>query len=492
MRSIIIFFFFLSFTAPGQQRFYKLYSGTSFDKGEDILVLPDSSFIVAGSSGSWEQNAQGYLLKLDQQGNYQWSQAYGAQETEELKRVFQRPGYGYYLAGMSNSWSTGSYDPMLIYTDLAGNQQWIKTFESPSWERIHDGAQAVDTGMVLVGERQAVIGGSADVFIMRLDKNGDTLWTKTFGTSGDDRAFAIQRLTDTSYVIGGEWYLADSTIQKAFVALIHDNGTLLWQTHLGYYSGAYQVSDLTLTPNGIMFAGFHMPNASNFDNFSGRIAPDGTLIQENTQLDNSGIITNNRVRQAQYLDQQQNCIFGFQTINSSTFQDTFDLIFSYVDPYYGFWIPNLAGTVILNEGLDEINQIRATADGGYVAVGNNSNIVDNQNALNGGSNIFVLKIDLLGGGEIQTDTVFTLNQLVAVSSIDQQQISIGVHPNPLTDVCHVTASSKEPQLVRLFDQQGSCLESFILQESLELDLRNYAAGIYFIAVDGAYLKLLKQ
>jgi hypothetical protein len=163
-----------------------------------------------------------------------------------------------------------------------------------------------------------------------------------------------------------------------------------------------------------------------------------------------------------------------------------------VDPYYGFWIPNLAYTVIVNEGLDEINQIRATADGGYVAVGTNSNVVDNQNALNGGSNIFVLKIDLNGGGEIQTDTVFTLNQLVAVSAIDQEEISFGVHPNPSTDVCHVTATSKEPQLVRLFDQQGSCLESFILQESKELILRDYAAGIYFLELNGAYLKLLKQ
>jgi hypothetical protein len=241
-----------------------------------------------------------------------------------------------------------------------------------------------------------------------------------------------------------------------------------------------------------MFAGFHKPDAFNFDNFSGRIAVDGTLIQEYTQLDNAGEISNNRVRQAQYLAQQQNCVFGYQTINSSTFQDTFDLVIGYVDSYYGVWILNLAGTVIQNEGLDEINQIRATADGGYVAVGTNSNVVDNQNALNGGSNIFVLKIDMLGGGEIQTDTVFTLNQLVAVSTIDQEEISFGVHPNPMTDVCQVTATSKEPQLVRLFDQQGSCLESFILQESKELDLRNYAAGIYFLELNGSYLKLLKQ
>ena len=72
------------------------------------------------------------------------------------------------------------------------------------------------------------------------------------------------------------------------------------------------------------------------------------------------------------------------------------------------------------------------------------------------------------------------------------QIIIQTIEKSATDVCHVTATSKEPMLVRLFDQQGSCLESFILQETHELDLRNYAAGIYFLETNGAYLKLLKQ
>ena len=73
MRYLVFLFLCLATVAQGQQRFYKLYAGNGFDKGEDILVLPDSSFVVAGSSGSFEQTAQGYLLKLDQQGNYQSS-----------------------------------------------------------------------------------------------------------------------------------------------------------------------------------------------------------------------------------------------------------------------------------------------------------------------------------------------------------------------------------------------------------------------------------
>ncbi|MFM6946124.1 MAG: T9SS type A sorting domain-containing protein, partial [Flavobacteriales bacterium] len=242
----------------------------------------------------------------------------------------------------------------------------------------------------------------------------------------------------------------------------------------------------------IMFAGFHQPNASNFDNFSGRIGPDGILIQENTQLDNSGIITNNRVCQAQYLEQQQNCIFGFQTINSSTFQDTFDLIVCYVDPYFGYWIPTMPYTVILNEGLDQINQIRATADGGYVAVGTNANVVDNQNALNGGSNIFVLKIDLLGGGEILTDTVFTLNQLVSVNGAGPEAQEFKVYPNPTTGACQISTPSNETFLAHLYDQQGACLQIFEMQHQFEIDLGWLTAGIYFLEVNGSFVKVLKQ
>jgi hypothetical protein len=491
MRFIVFLFLCLATAAQGQQRFYKLYAGNGFDKGEDVLVLPDSSYVVAGSSGSFEETAQGYLLKLDQQGNYQWSQAYGAQETEEVKRVFYRPGLGYYMAGMSNSWSAGTFDPMLIYTDLAGNQQWIKTYESPSWERIHDGVQTIDTGMVLVGERQAVFGGSADVLVLHLDKNGDTLWTKSFGTAGDDRAFAIQRLSDTTYAIGGEWYVADSSEAKAFIAVFNANGNILWQQTFGHFAGAYQVSDLTITPDGIMFAGSHRVSSSNYDNFSGTITTAGVMLQEITHLDNPTTIENNRICQAQYIAQQNLSVFGFQIINSSTFQDNYDLIFGYVDPYFGYWMASMSGTVILNEGLDQISQIRATPDGGYVAVGTNSNVVDNQNALNGGSNIYVLKIDVLGGGEIQTDTVFTLNQLVGLHEAFQGSQNFGVYPNPTADLVTITAFSDIPLAFTLTDNQGRVLEQFDMQACHLLDLQQFPAGVYYLNALGQRTKLLK-
>lgn len=470
-----------------QARFYKLYSGTGFDKGEDVLALPDSTFLVAGSSGSWEENAQGFLMKIDSLGAYVWSQSYGAQETEEIKRVFHRPGMGYYLAGMSNSWSNGNYDPMLIFTDLAGNQQWIKTYQNPAWERIHDGVQTKDTGFVLVGERQATLGAEADVLLMRLNKNGDTLWTKTLGTAGADRANSIIRVSDSLYVVGGEWYVADSSATKGFVMKINDQGVVQWFDTLGHLSGDFAVLDLTPSLYGLQFAGYRLNGPSNYDKLSGSIGLDGLIL---TQVVDD-LVSDDIIQQFAYLPQQDITILGIQVMNNNTYQEPYDLYFGYADAYYGYWITGWPSTTILNQGYDYIGNIRPTLDGGFIATGNNSVIVDGQNQLNGGSNVFVLKVNGNGSAYVQTDTVFTTQQLVGLSPLFEGS-EVLMFPNPVESVLHLNWEGSEPKQIEIHGIMGNLLYRESMMPSQTIDLSNWPQGVYYVRINGSAYPVVKH
>ncbi len=469
-----------------QARFYKLYSGTGFDKGEDVLALPDSTFLVAGSSGSWEENAQGFLMKIDSVGAYLWSQSYGAQETEEIKRVFHRPGMGYYLAGMSNSWSNGNYDPMLIFTDLSGNQQWIKTYQNPAWERIHDGVQTKDTGFVLVGERQATLGAEADVFLMRLDKNGDTLWTKTLGTAGADRANSVIRISDSLYVVGGEWYVADSIATKGFVMKINDQGVVQWFDTLGHLSGDFAVSDLTPTLYGLQFAGYRLNGPTDYDKFSGSIGLDGVIL---TQVVD-GLTSDDIIQQFAYLPQQDLTILGIQVMNNNTYQEPYDLYFGYADAFYGYWITGWPSSTILNQGYDYIGNIRPTLDGGFIATGMNSVIVDGQNQLNGGSNVFVLKVNGNGSAYVQTDTVFTTQQLVGLSPIFEGS-EVLMFPNPVESVLHLNWEGSEPKQIEIHGIMGNLLYRENMTPSQTIELSNWPRGVYYVRINGNAYPVVK-
>ena len=117
-------FIFVQITMFSQNSFYKLYSGNGFDKGEGIAQLEDSSYAITGSSSSWIENTQAFLLRIDKTGKYLSSNHYGGSESEEGKRILYNKDLGFFIAGFSNSFGNGDFDAYLTRIDIQGNQLW--------------------------------------------------------------------------------------------------------------------------------------------------------------------------------------------------------------------------------------------------------------------------------------------------------------------------------------------------------------------------------
>jgi hypothetical protein len=63
--------------------------------------------------------------------------------------------------------------------------------------------QTNDSGYVFAGFTSSFGQGGNDFYVVRTDPEGDTLWTKTFGSSGDDVARSILQTIDSGYVVAG-------------------------------------------------------------------------------------------------------------------------------------------------------------------------------------------------------------------------------------------------------------------------------------------------
>ena len=235
-----------SLNSWSQPSFYKVYSGNGYDKGEGIAQLPDSGYLVTGSSSSFEEApSQVFLMRLDSLGNFQWSRAYGGPEFEEGKRVMPIPGYGYYIAGTSSSGVSANFDAYLLFTDELGTKIWETYTDEGAWERVHDAILLPDTTVFIVGETDSTSNGNTDLFLASYDKLGSLLWKKKWGTEGNDVAYAVIPATDTTVYVGGTWYVADSLQQKAYLGEFHKDGSLIWQKTYGI-EGNYQFNDLAI------------------------------------------------------------------------------------------------------------------------------------------------------------------------------------------------------------------------------------------------------
>ncbi|MFM6934585.1 MAG: T9SS type A sorting domain-containing protein [Flavobacteriales bacterium] len=494
MRILITIFSFLFVASSwSQQYFYKLYSGNSFDKGEDIIETADTSYLVTGSSGSWGGNAQAYLMKLDSVGNYLWSQSYGGDESEEAVSVIERPGSGYYLAGMSNSLSQGNFDAMLIKTDLNGNQEWMKTYPNPAWDRITDAVMTKDTGLVLVGYRQGMMGASSDILLLRIDKNGDTLWTKTFGTIGEDQATSITRFQDSLYLMIGDMFVPDSNLVKGCFITFNDQGTILSQVMIGPKSGAYHLSDIEVGENKYYLVGYRAVNEQNHDNYIRILDGNAVLQSEYTEADNSPTsISDSQFDQVVFMPNPTYMLsicFQYRNLTNSLF--SYDLNNGLYDAANAYWM-GLPTTEIINQGLDQCSEMIPTHDKGFISVGWNTMVNDGQNGQNGGSNIYVFKYF---PGHIQpllTDTVFTFHQLVGMNEITQQAIQLKLYPNPTNLDLNVELSQEMNGIYEVLDINGKKIFDGELQSSFTIPMQMFEHGMYFLKIENHLFKFVKN
>lgn len=487
MRVLIsIFLLLLSSVSIGQNSFYKLYSGIGYDKGEGIIQLEDSSYVITGSSSSWAENNQAFLLAVDKSGNFLWSNSYGGAETDNGKRIMHIPGDGFLIAGISNSYSQGDFDAFLFKTDESGNQQWHKNYNKPnSWERINDAVLTSDSGVVMVGELLPEINGNSDVYIIRTDKNGDTVWTKRLGTIGDDIANSIVR-KNNNFIIGGQWYIEDSSMVKGFIMEIDINGNEVWKKIISDLPGDYIINDITLGNNKLYITGYKHGSITNFS-YYGVFDNNGNIINQYTEaLENK----NQRSNQIEFNPFYNKIVGSFQSINADTYQDNYDLFYAYFESNGLNWMNQFKS--INNEGIDEVGQIIITLDGGFIGVGYSDCTGLCQYTLNGGSHIYLLKV---GSDNVfpNTENITFLNQLSEYNEISEFEIVGKTFPNPIKDILNIQFKETANKYnFNLYDVFGKLIKFGELKQEDTIDFSNLQSGVYLLETENSIVRLVKE
>ena len=117
--------------------------------------------------------------------------------------VKQTPDGGYIVAGRTVSFGGGGIQAYLVKTDATGGTVWSKDYgergseEATSIQVTHDG------GFVFTGYSNS-INGKGDVYLVRTDNKGDTLWTKVYGGLGIDGGNCVWETKDHGFIIAGE------------------------------------------------------------------------------------------------------------------------------------------------------------------------------------------------------------------------------------------------------------------------------------------------
>ncbi len=221
---VLVLIFFIG-TGFAQITFRRVYGGASIDKAYCVEQTTDGGYIVVGYTDSFGDGFQIYLIKTDSLGDTLWTRNYGGSGDEWGLYVQQTTDGGYIVVGFTNSFGNG-YQIYLIKTDSLGDTLWTKTYGGPDTEIGYCVRQTLDGGYVITG------GGALEwdldpVYLIKTDSVGNVEWNKVYYDGTNSVGMSLQKTSDGGYAITGYY---TQTQDPGDVCLIKTDslGDTLW------------------------------------------------------------------------------------------------------------------------------------------------------------------------------------------------------------------------------------------------------------------------
>ena len=233
--------------AYGDTLWTKTYGGVNFEYGREIEQTNDGGYVIVGVTYSYGLGLSSiYLIKTDSLGDTVWTKTYGGSGSESGRSVMQTADGGYIIVGNTNSSGNGYYDVYLIKTDNQGNIIWQSTIGGSQNDIGYCVRQTADNGYIITGETTSYGAGRRDVYLIKTDTNGDTVWTKTYGGSETDYALEVLQTHSGDYILVGITFSFSAGYNDIYIIKTNTYGDTIWTSSIGteYSESAYSVDEL--------------------------------------------------------------------------------------------------------------------------------------------------------------------------------------------------------------------------------------------------------
>jgi hypothetical protein len=168
-----------------------------------------------------------YLIKTDSVGNTLWTRTYGGFVGDEGWSVQQTSDGGYIITGYTASFGAGMLDVWLIKTNAFGDTLWTETYGDTLGDGGSSVQQTTDEGYIITGSTNSFGAGSHDVYLIKTDSLGDTLWTRTYGGIFTDWGQSVQQTLDGGFIIAGGTYSFGSGNTDVYLIKTDGNGQVV-------------------------------------------------------------------------------------------------------------------------------------------------------------------------------------------------------------------------------------------------------------------------
>jgi|GEM_PF-1354599 len=447
--------FIIALDSKGEIIHKNTFGGSDSEFGYSVINTNDGGYLLTGTTFSQDGDFTGMqkggedivIIRLNATYDILWKKIIGGSEYDAVSKVIETKNGDFVFVGSTSSTdgdfnviNPGSYGIVIFKINASGTLLWHKTIGGSKYENGNTIAQTRDGGYVITGftisddvDFLGMNKGGDDIFVIKLNMDGNVDWKITVGGSDNDFGVSIVGVED-GYIVSGHSASNDGdfTGMKKGPARFTDicvfklslDGTILWKRMYGGNNDEYHSTIL--------------------------VTPQGEYILTGTTISNDGDFINMNK--------------GYE-----------DIYIMKLDANGNLKWKNLLG----GSGSDYANASVILSEGGYAISGYTySNDGDFDGFAKGEADIFIMKLDTNGN----------LNNTTSINEFSEPTTTLSVYPNPFSNSTTVsykveTASNVSIELLNTLGQTIEVLRedyTDIGTYQLPLNISTLSSGMYSV------------
>jgi len=220
----------------GDTTWTNTFGGGGDHYGRCVQQTSDSGFIITGGTADLSLIADMIIIKTDHSGNSIWTTILGGTEFDIGNCVYEASDGGYVAVGMTRSFG-GMAEIYVVKVNANGDSLWAKTYGGALWDEAHSVQETADSGFIITGYTTVTSGPGGpdtDVYLLKTDAEGDSVWAQTYELNAAeeyrDYAYSVEQTSDGGYIVVGEtWYPGTPAWEiDVYLVKTYPNGDTMW------------------------------------------------------------------------------------------------------------------------------------------------------------------------------------------------------------------------------------------------------------------------
>lgn len=226
--------YLIKINSNGDLIWTKTYGTTGNETGVDVKQTTDNGYIICGNNA--QVGPGGYnvwILKTDSNGDTLWTSKFGGLYNDYGNSVFETDDGGYVIVGSTESFGAGGSDFWIIQTDENGDSLWSATYGGPYHEIAYEAQATSDGSFVIAGAKQTQGFYNSDVWLLKINSNGEIDWSQTYGGNYDELAYSVSETADAGFIVSGYTNSFGSGAQDLWLIKTDMYGDTMWTKTYG-------------------------------------------------------------------------------------------------------------------------------------------------------------------------------------------------------------------------------------------------------------------